>query len=154
MVKESNEEPHINLVGFDLALRDVISRTYGCPIINLHTGPEFDFNLRTRRNLHKLEPHCNILPATVAVETETSFILLFQPFIPFTLQVQSSRNRSCWTNYSQIFILNPSILYRIVSALVQQSLAPATQNLFSFCTNYCKPCVHFMIEVLFWGMLH
>lgn len=92
MVKETNEEPHINLIGFDLALRDVIARTYGCPIINLNTGPEFDFNLRTRRNLHKLEPHCNILPATVAVETETSFILLFQPFISYTLQVWSWLN--------------------------------------------------------------
>ncbi|XP_034242666.1 WD repeat-containing protein 81 isoform X2 [Thrips palmi] len=86
MVKETNEEPHINLVGFDSALRDVIARTYGCMIINLNSGPELDFSQRTRRNLHKLEPHCNILPATVAIETESSFILLFHPFIPYTLQ--------------------------------------------------------------------
>ncbi|KAK3930332.1 WD repeat-containing protein 81 [Frankliniella fusca] len=86
MVKESNDEPHITMTSFELALRDIISRTYGCPIINFPGSPELDFGLRHRRNMHKLDPHCNILPATVAVETEVSFIIFFQPFIAHSLQ--------------------------------------------------------------------
>lgn len=85
MVKETNDEPHINLISFEHALRDVIARTYGCQIINLSGSAEFDFGQR-KRNLHKLDPHCNILPAIVTVETELSFILLFQPFIAHSLQ--------------------------------------------------------------------
>lgn len=86
MVKESNDEPHINMTSFELTLRDIISRTYGCPIISLTGSPDLDFGLRNRRIMHKLDPHCNILPAVVAVETDTSFIIFFQPFIAHSLQ--------------------------------------------------------------------
>lgn len=87
MVKEASDEPNINLTSFDLAIRDVITRTYGCPIINLSGSPEQDFASRGRRNMQKLEPHCNILPALIAVETEASFIILFQQFITHSLHV-------------------------------------------------------------------
>lgn len=93
MVKEANDEPHINLISFDLALRDIISRIYGCPFLNLTGSSEPDFGGRNRRTIHKLDPHCNILPAVVAVETEISFIIILQPFLAYTLQASKCSER-------------------------------------------------------------
>ena len=67
-------------------MRETIARMYGCPVI--YTDSEnSEQNLRGKRSHRDLDPHCNILPALVAIETPQTFIIIFESFIPHTLQV-------------------------------------------------------------------
>lgn len=61
---------YINLIHHDTAVKDIITRTYGCPITRLHLSPTVSTNVLS------YEPHSNILPACVVVETNTSFYIL------------------------------------------------------------------------------
>lgn len=60
----------INLIHHDNAVRDIITRTYGCPITKLHSSP----NVST--NASSYEPHANVLSACVAIETNSTFYIL------------------------------------------------------------------------------
>lgn len=59
----------INLISHDTAVRDIITRTYGCPITRLNMSP----NVST--NVLSYEPHPNILGACVAIETNSTFYI-------------------------------------------------------------------------------
>lgn len=61
-------------------LREIVIRTYGCPIVNVsEPGLSTPFS-------KYFEPHNNILPVSCAVETRSSIFLIHVPFIAHSLQ--------------------------------------------------------------------
>lgn len=73
-------DSHITLTEYNVVLREAITRTYGCPIINI-----VDSNLSMSHSKY-FEPHRNILPAACAVETQLCIFLIHIPYIAHTLQ--------------------------------------------------------------------
>lgn len=77
---EKSSDSHITLIDYNTVLREIMIRTYGCPIINVHE-PSL-----TIQNSKYFEPHNNILPASCAVETRSTICLLHIPFLAHTVQ--------------------------------------------------------------------
>lgn len=77
---EKNTENHITLTEYNMVLREIIIRIYGCPIINVGEP-----SLSTQHSKY-FEAHSNILPAVCAIETRLSIFLIHVPFIAHSLQ--------------------------------------------------------------------
>ncbi|XP_049766258.1 WD repeat-containing protein 81 [Schistocerca cancellata] len=73
----------ITLTDSDAVMREVILRTFGCPIFRLDEGFIDVYNEDGKKSF---EVHCNILPALCAVETPQCFLLIQEPYIKHTLQ--------------------------------------------------------------------
>ncbi|KAJ9590476.1 hypothetical protein L9F63_016507 [Diploptera punctata] len=82
---EGKGNPKINLVKYDTVMRDIISRTYGCPIICMNCSTAGETGMADNK-LKSYEVHSNILPAVCALEMNSYFLILHQPYIPHTLQ--------------------------------------------------------------------
>ncbi|KAF4521698.1 hypothetical protein B566_EDAN017185 [Ephemera danica] len=75
---DGRESPNISLAHWDTILLDIISRTYGCPIVCIGSQQ----GMPTPRNI---EPHANCLPALCAVYRGSSQpLLLLQPSIAYS----------------------------------------------------------------------
>lgn len=77
---EKSSDSHITLTDYNTVLREIVIRTYGCPVIN-----PSEPSLTTQHSKY-FEPHNNILPVSCAVETRSAIFLLHVPFIPHTVQ--------------------------------------------------------------------
>ncbi|XP_067006086.2 WD repeat-containing protein 81 [Anabrus simplex] len=84
MTTEGRSASHISLATCDSVMRDIICRTYSCPIVRLDDGSVDAMS--TDGKYKNYEVHCNILPTLCAVETENHFLLIQQPFIAHSLQ--------------------------------------------------------------------
>lgn len=73
-------EGHITLTDYNTILREILTRTYGCPFINT-----VDSNLSMIHSKY-FEPHKNVLPAVCAIETERCIFLLHIPYLGHSLQ--------------------------------------------------------------------
>lgn len=72
-------EHSINLLPYDSVLREVITRTYGCKIIDI-TDPASNQPSNCTN-----EVHVNLYPVLAAIETKTQIILIFDAFIEHSL---------------------------------------------------------------------
>ena len=79
---EGKGNPKINLVKYDAVMRDIILRTYGCPIICMTDSTVVDVDAKVK----SYTVHSNLLPAVCALEMNAYFLLIQQPYIPHTLQ--------------------------------------------------------------------
>ncbi|KAF5285879.1 hypothetical protein FQA39_LY04340 [Lamprigera yunnana] len=73
---ETTKDTPVTLTDYNEVLREIISRTYGCSIINSSTSVV---------HTSKYEPHMNILPAACGVETLNAIFLVHIPFLPHNL---------------------------------------------------------------------
>ena len=76
---------NISLVKDSLVMQDIITRTYGCPMINMNPSTAVDTNSSDMK-MKTYEVHCNVLPAICALEMKTCFLIIQQPHICHTLQ--------------------------------------------------------------------
>jgi WD repeat-containing protein 81 len=76
--------PNISLVKYDTVVQDIITRTFGCPIISLN--PSINNTTSTDVKTKMYEAHCNVLPAMCALEMDICFLIIQQPYICNTLQ--------------------------------------------------------------------
>nr|CAD7452419.1 unnamed protein product [Timema tahoe] len=80
---DSKSSPVIGFVSCESMMREIILRTYGCPIIRVDVNTA---NTLPDGKSKKYEPHINILPAVCAIETKRSFLLIYQPYIAHSLE--------------------------------------------------------------------
>jgi WD repeat-containing protein 81 len=76
--------PNISLVKYDAVVQDIITRTFGCPIISMNHSINDAASADVKVKMY--EAHCNVLPAMCALETDTCFLIIQQPYICHTLQ--------------------------------------------------------------------
>jgi hypothetical protein len=76
--------PNISLVKYNAVMRDIIIRTFGCPVINMN--PSTADTASSDAKVKMYEVHCNVLPALCALEMNTCFLIIQQPHICHTLQ--------------------------------------------------------------------
>ncbi|XP_044253256.1 WD repeat-containing protein 81 isoform X2 [Tribolium madens] len=77
---ESNKETQISLVEYNEVLREIITRIYGCPIVNI-----CDSRLITEQSKN-FDVHLNILPAVCAVETLNAIFVIHMPYFDHNLK--------------------------------------------------------------------
>lgn len=81
--KEKSVSSNVCLSPYNTVIRDVFTRFYNCPIVNLQDRSQHVFSLTEN------ESHCNILPANLVFETHKNFYLLqvflFTTFFSFLL---------------------------------------------------------------------
>lgn len=77
---DSLKDTQLALVDYNEVLREVIIRTYGCPIVN-----SFDSTLNTEHSKY-FDAHLNILPAICGVETMKFIYLIHMPYIEHSLK--------------------------------------------------------------------
>lgn len=75
---------NISLVKYNTVMRDIITRTFGCPLINVNSGG-VDAS-PSEMKLKMYDAHCNVLPALCALELNSCFLIIQQPHICHTLQ--------------------------------------------------------------------
>nr|CAD7393459.1 unnamed protein product [Timema cristinae] len=80
---DSKSSPVIGFVSCESMIREIILRTYGCPIIRVDVNTA---NTLPDGKSKRYEPHINILPAVCAIETKRSFLLIYQPYIAHSLE--------------------------------------------------------------------
>nr|CAD7259629.1 unnamed protein product [Timema shepardi] len=80
---DSKSNPVIGFVSCESMMREIILRTYGCPIIRVDVNTA---NTLPDGKSKKYEPHINILPAVCAIETKRNFLLIHQPYIAHSLE--------------------------------------------------------------------
>ncbi|XP_057667773.1 WD repeat-containing protein 81 isoform X2 [Diorhabda carinulata] len=73
--KNSNRETKIVLTEYNIVLREIVTRIYGCPIINTY---EESLNVSQSAQFHV---HLNIFPALCAVETPKAMFIFHLPYI-------------------------------------------------------------------------
>ncbi|XP_021940680.1 WD repeat-containing protein 81-like isoform X2 [Zootermopsis nevadensis] len=76
--------PNISLVKYNTVMRDIITRTFGCPLINVNPGIINATSTDVKGKMY--DAHCNILPALCALELNSYFLIIQQPHICHTLQ--------------------------------------------------------------------
>jgi WD repeat-containing protein 81 len=76
--------PNINLVKYNTVMRDIIARTFGCPLIGVN--PSIVDTTSSDVKMKMYDAHCNVLPALCALEMHTCFLIIQQPHIYHTLQ--------------------------------------------------------------------
>lgn len=72
-------EQSIILLPYDNVLREVITRVYGCKIIDINDPTA------TQNSNSSPEPHVNLYPVLAAIETKTQIIIIFDTFIEHSL---------------------------------------------------------------------
>lgn len=75
-----SNDSHITLTDYNTVLREIITRTYGCPLINT-----LDSNLSMPHSKY-FDAHKNILPAVCAIETLNCIFLIHIPHVAHNLQ--------------------------------------------------------------------
>ncbi|XP_044759214.1 WD repeat-containing protein 81 [Coccinella septempunctata] len=76
---KTSKEKQITLVQYNEALKNIICRIYGCPIVNI-----CDTTLNIDAS-DEFEVHLNVLPSVCCIETLNSIFLIHIPHIEFTL---------------------------------------------------------------------
>lgn len=76
---ESQRETKISLTDYNTVLKEIITRIYGCPIINA-----YDESLSVTSSA-QFEVHLNIFPALCAVETQKAIILIHAPYMEYNI---------------------------------------------------------------------
>ncbi|KAJ8975302.1 hypothetical protein NQ317_011644 [Molorchus minor] len=71
---ETTKETQVNLVEYNDVLKDIITRIYGCPIVNT-CDPDLSIVVSK-----EFDVHLNILPVVCAVETLNAIFLLHVPY--------------------------------------------------------------------------
>lgn len=85
--KPTDHSTSVNLVPYDIVLRDVITRTYGCNIIHSKLDKLNDISYESHSgnnyfsNNGNYEPHVNLYPTISAIETKSYMVIVFDPFI-------------------------------------------------------------------------
>ncbi|XP_072382796.1 WD repeat-containing protein 81 [Diabrotica undecimpunctata] len=79
MSTDSHRETKINLTDYNLVLREIITRIYGCPIIN-----SYDESLNVSQSA-QFDVHLNIYPAVCAVETPKAMFLFHLPYMEYNI---------------------------------------------------------------------
>nr|CAD7424106.1 unnamed protein product [Timema monikensis] len=82
-LSDSKSSPVIGFVSCESMMREIILRTYGCPIIRVDVNTA---NTLPDGKSKRYEPHINILPSVCAIETKRSFLLIYQPYIAHSLE--------------------------------------------------------------------
>ncbi|XP_055382745.1 WD repeat-containing protein 81 [Condylostylus longicornis] len=82
--KRTALETNNNLIQHDVLLKDLIQKVFQCPIVHskidrIKATPITEQYLNKEQQQNEDECHENILPALVAIETTTSFLLIFYP---------------------------------------------------------------------------
>ncbi|XP_012263057.1 WD repeat-containing protein 81 [Athalia rosae] len=79
---EHKEQSNITATSSDVAvMKDIINRMYGCPMVQLQDG-----SIITVTPGSSWDPHCNLLPALLIVETASTFITMHEQTAKYSLQ--------------------------------------------------------------------
>ncbi|XP_046619150.1 WD repeat-containing protein 81 isoform X1 [Neodiprion virginianus] len=79
---EQREQSNITASSNDVAvMKDIITRMYGCPMVQLQDGNVVTVTPGSTRELH-----CNLLPALLTIETESCFITIHEQTAKYSLQ--------------------------------------------------------------------
>lgn len=84
MSADGKGSPNISLVKYDTVVQDIITRTFGCPIISMNHSINDTASADVKVKMY--EAHCNVLPAMCALEMDTCFLIIQEPYICHTLQ--------------------------------------------------------------------
>uniref|UniRef100_A0A6P7G0N8 WD repeat-containing protein 81-like n=1 Tax=Diabrotica virgifera virgifera TaxID=50390 RepID=A0A6P7G0N8_DIAVI len=79
MSTDSHRETKITLTDYNAVLREIITRIYGCPIIN-----SYDESLNVGQSA-QFDVHLNIYPAVCAVETPKAIFLFHLPYMEYNI---------------------------------------------------------------------
>ncbi|XP_024940811.1 WD repeat-containing protein 81 isoform X1 [Cephus cinctus] len=79
---DHREQYNIMANSTDIAvMQEVISRMYGCTLVQLQSG-----NILSVSNGSVVQPHCNLLPAFLALETDSVFMVIYEQTAKYSLQ--------------------------------------------------------------------
>lgn len=84
MSADGKGSPNISLVKYDTVVQDIITRTFGCPIISMNNS--INDTASTDVKVKVYEAHHNVLPAMCALEMDSCFLIIQHPYICHTLQ--------------------------------------------------------------------
>ncbi|XP_015112635.1 WD repeat-containing protein 81 [Diachasma alloeum] len=79
---EPKEQPLLTPSSSDVSvMHEVLTRLYGCPLVHLQNSHVISIAPSTNTR-----PHCNLLPAILAIETTSAFITLHEQTAKYSLQ--------------------------------------------------------------------
>lgn len=76
---DTNKETHVTLVNYNDVLKEIITRVYGCPIVNMCDS-------RHSVGASNFDVHLNILPAACAVETLNAIFVFYSIYLEHNLK--------------------------------------------------------------------